>query len=151
MSTDWFHIMLLNFVKSDTLLMEKGSHKRYSTLANLAVVWALWSLKIWAVLMSFQTAKQQLSTDWSYIKLLNFVKLSTLLMEKGSHKQYATLTTLAVVWSLCSVRIFFSFVLWWWALKDQNSCSLHIDRILRSLSLLGWALCWLTRVARSYM
>ena len=28
---------------------------------------------------------------------LNFVKLSTLLIEKGSHKQYATLTTLAVV------------------------------------------------------
>ena len=32
-----------------------------------------------------------------YITLLNIVKLSTLLIKKGSHKRYATLTTLAVV------------------------------------------------------
>ena len=32
-----------------------------------------------------------------YITPLNIVKLSTLLIEKGSHKRYATLTTLAVV------------------------------------------------------
>ena len=32
-----------------------------------------------------------------YITLLNFVKLSTLLIKNGSHKQYATLTTLTVV------------------------------------------------------
>ena len=31
---------------------------------------------------------------------LNFVKLSTLLINKDSHKQYTTLTTLAVVWAL---------------------------------------------------
>ena len=41
-----------------------------------------------------------LSTDWSYISLLNFVKLSTLLIKKGSHKRYAMLTGLAVVWAL---------------------------------------------------
>ena len=57
-------------------------------------------LLIWAVLMSCQGAKQLLSTGWSNIRLLNFVKLSTLLIKKGSHKQYATLTTLAVVWAL---------------------------------------------------
>ena len=33
----------------------------------------------------------------SNITLLNFVKLSTLLTKKGSHKRYATLTNLAVV------------------------------------------------------
>ena len=57
-------------------------------------------LLIWAVLMSCQRAKQLLSTDWSNIRLLNFLKSSTLLIKKGSHKQYATLTTLAVVWAL---------------------------------------------------
>ena len=33
----------------------------------------------------------------TYITLLNFVELSTLLIKKGSHKRYATLATLAVV------------------------------------------------------
>ena len=32
-----------------------------------------------------------------YIMLLNFIKLITLLIKKGSQKRYATLTTLAVV------------------------------------------------------
>ena len=32
-----------------------------------------------------------------YVCILNFVKLSTLLIEKGSHKRYATSTTLVVV------------------------------------------------------
>ena len=61
---------------------------------------------IWAVLMSSQRAKQLLSTDWSYITLLKLVKLSHLLIKKGSHKRYATLTALAVVWALWSFKIF---------------------------------------------
>ena len=44
-----------------------------------------------------KSTKQLLFTDWSYITLLNFVKLTTLLIERGSHKRYATLTTLAEV------------------------------------------------------
>ena len=40
-----------------------------------------------------------------YIMLLNFVKLSTLLIKKGSDKWYARLLTLAVVWALWSFKI----------------------------------------------
>ena len=57
--------------------------------------------------MSSQRAKQLLYTDWSYIMLLNFAKLSTLLIKKAIHKRYGTLTTLAVVWALWSFKIFF--------------------------------------------
>ena len=53
--------------------------------------------------------------------LLNFVKLSTLLIKKGSHKRYATLTTLAVVWALWSFKIFFWSELYWWALKERSN------------------------------
>ena len=57
--------------------------------------------------VSPQRAKQLLPIDWSYIKLLNFVQLSSLLIKKGSHKRYATFTTLAVVWAFWSFKIFF--------------------------------------------
>ena len=40
-----------------------------------------------------------------YIHIIRF--LSTLLIKKGSHRRYATLTTLAVVWALWSFKIFF--------------------------------------------
>ena len=59
----------------------------------------------------------------------SIVKLSTLLIKKGSHKQYATLTTLAVVWALWSFKIFIWSELYWWALKERNSCCLQIDLI----------------------
>ena len=45
-----------------------------------------------------------------------------------SHKRYATLTTLAVVWALWSFKIFIWSELYWWALKERNSCCLQIDR-----------------------
>ena len=78
-----------------------------------------------------QRAKQLLSADWSNITLLNFVKLSTLLIKKGSHKQYATLITLAVVSAFWSFKIFFWSTLYWWALKERNSCCLQINRIYK--------------------
>ena len=56
--------------------------------------------------------------------------MSTLLIKKGSHKPDVTPTTLAVVWALCSLKIFFWSELYWWALKERNSCCLQIDRIL---------------------
>ena len=65
--------------------------------------------------------------DIQYIMLLNFVKLSTLFIKKGSHKQYAMLTTLAVVWALWSFKIFIWSELYWWALKEVRS--LQIDQI----------------------
>ena len=40
------YIMLLNFVKLSTLLIEKGSHKRYTMPTTLVVIRALWSFKI---------------------------------------------------------------------------------------------------------
>ena len=55
--------------------------------------------------------------------------LSTLLIKKGCHKRYATLTTLAVVWALWSFKIFIWSELYWWALKEQNNCCLQIDLI----------------------
>ena len=56
------------------------------------------------------------------ITLLNFVKLSTLLIKKGCHKRYPTLTTLAVVWTLRYFKIFIWSELCWWALKEWNGC-----------------------------
>ena len=41
----------------------------------------------------------------------------------------ATLTTLVVVWTLWFFKIFFWSELYWWALKEQNSCCLQIDCI----------------------
>ena len=78
---------------------------------NLSCRW--WALK---------KAKQVLSTDWSYLMLLNFVKLSTLLIEKGSHNQYAMPTALVAVWALWSFKIFNWSELRWRALKEQNNC-----------------------------
>ena len=103
-----------------------NAHNSSSSLSTLVLQDLL---LIWAVLISSQRAKQLLSTDWSYITLLNFVNLSTLLIKKGSHKRYATLTTLAVVWALWYFKIFFWSELYWWALKEQNSCCIQIDRI----------------------
>ena len=37
--------------------------------------------------------------------------------------------TLAVVWALWSFKIFFWSELYWWALKERNSCCIQIDRI----------------------
>ena len=117
------------------------------TFLNLKMTVYSVLINIFTVLMSSQRAKQLLSTDWSYITLLSFVKLSTVLIKKGSHKRYATLTTLEVVWALWSFKIFFWSELYWWALQERNSCCLQIDRILRSFTLLSWALCWSRRVA----
>ena len=99
--------------------------------------------------MSSQRTKRLLSTDWSYFTFLNVFKLCTLLIEKGSRKRYATLTTLAVVWALSSFNNFTWSELYWWALKELNGCCLQINRILRSLTLLSWALCWSRSVATS--
>ena len=52
---------------------------------------------------------------WSYITLINFVKLSTL---EGSQKRYTMLTTVAVVWGLYSFKI-----LCWSELADELSKS----------------------------
>ena len=41
-----------------------------------------------------------------YITLTNFVKLSTLLIQKGSLKRYAMITALVAVWVLWSFKIF---------------------------------------------
>ena len=71
-------------------------------------------------LSSFQGAKQLLSTDWSYITLLNLVKLSNLLIKKGIQKQYAMLTTLAVFLALWSLKISIWSELYWWAFKERN-------------------------------
>ena len=65
----------------------------------------------------------------AYIMLLNFVKLSTLLIEKGSHKRFAMPTVLVVVWALWSFKIFIWSELRWWALKERNSCCPQIDLI----------------------
>ena len=75
--------------------------------------------------------------------------MSTLLIKKGSHKRYATLTSLAVSWALWSFKIFLWSELYWWAFKEWISCCLQIDRILRSLTWLSWALSWSRRVAAS--
>ena len=65
----------------------------------------------------------------SDIILLNFVKLSTLLIERGGHKRYTMPTALVVVWPLWSFKIFIWTKLRWWALKEQNSNCLQIDLI----------------------
>ena len=114
-----------------------NAHNSSSGLSTLVVE----DLRLsWTVLMKSQRPKKLLSTYWSYITLLNFVKLSTLLIENGKHNRYATLTTLALVWALCSFSIFFRLELRWWPLKEGNSCCLKVDRIIRCLTLLNWAL-----------
>ena len=47
--------------------------------------------------------------------------------------RYATLTTLAVVWALWSFKIFFWSKLYWWALKERNSCCIQIIYIYNNL------------------
>ena len=157
LSTDLLYNTLANIVKWSTLIIDK----RYALIS--AIWYGLNSSSglsafvledlplIWAALMSSQRVEQLLSTDWWYITLLKFVKYSIVLTEKGSHKRYATLTNLAVVWELCSLRIFPWAELCWWALKDQSSWCLEIDRILCFLILLNWAHCWSTRVATGDM
>ena len=73
---------------------------------------------------------------WSCVMLLNFVKLSTLLIEKSSHKWYATPTALEVVWALWSFKIFIWSELRWWALKERNNCCPQIDRVLCVIDIL---------------
>ena len=101
--------------------------------------------------MSSQGAKQLLPTDWLYIMPRNFVKLSTLLIQKCSHKRYAMLATQAVVWAFWSFRILPWCELAWWALKERNSCLLRIDHIIRPLTLLCWALCLFIKLATNDM
>ena len=101
--------------------------------------------------MSSQGAKQLLPTDLLYIMPRNFVKLSTLLVETCSHKWYAMLTTLAVVWAFWSFRILPWCELAWWALKERNSWLLQIDHIIRPLTLLSWALCLFIKLATNDM
>ena len=157
LSTYLLHNTLANIVKWSTLIIDE----RYALIS--AIWYGLNSSSglsafvledlplIWAALMRSQRAEQLLSTDWWYITLLKFVKYSIVLTEKGSHKRYATLTNLAVVWELCSLRIFPWAELCWWALKDRSSWCLEIDRILCFLILLNWAHCWSTRVATGDM
>ena len=111
-NVDSSYITLLNFVKLNTLHSpdwEGYPHVLCSTHCSSSIFSTLLLQNlnlVWTVLMSCQRAKQLLCSDWSYIKLLNFVKLSTLLIEKGSHKRYATPTALVVVWALWSFKVF---------------------------------------------
>ena len=57
-----------------------------------------------------------------YITLLGFVKLSTLLNEKGRRKRYAMPIALVAVWALLSLKIFIQSNQRWWALKEGKSC-----------------------------
>ena len=77
--------------------------------------------------MSSQTAKQMLSTDWSYITLLDFVNLIILLIEKCTQMQFATLTTLPVVWAFSLLRIFFWSEMDLIALKDGLNITQSVD------------------------
>ena len=77
--------------------------------------------------MSSQTAKEMLSTDWSYITLLDFVNLIILLIEKCTQKQFATLTTLPVVWAFSLLRIFFWSEMDSIALKDELDITQSVD------------------------
>ena len=143
LSTDLLYNTLANIVKWSTLIIDK----RYALIS--AIWYGLNSSSglsafvledlplIWAALMSSQRVEQLLSTDWWYITLLKFVKYSIVLTEKGSHKRYTTLTFLAVVWVLCSFRIFFWAELWSSALKEQNSCCLQMECMFHSLTLLS--------------
>ena len=65
----------------------------------------------------------------SDIILLNFVKLSTLLIERDGHKRYTLPAALVVVWALWSFKIFIWTKLRWWALEEQNSNCLQIDLV----------------------
>ena len=65
----------------------------------------------------------------SYIALLDFVKLSILLNEKGRRKRYAMPTALVAVWALWSLKIFIQSKQRWWALKEGKSCRPQIDLI----------------------
>ena len=62
---------------------------------------------------------------WSHIMLLSFVKLNTVLTEKGSHKRYAMSIALVVVCVLWSSKMFIWSKLHWWALKELNCCCLQ--------------------------
>ena len=53
-----------------------------------------------------------------YIYNVNFVKLNTLLIEKGSRKRYSMPT--ALVWALWSFKICIWSELHWWVLKERN-------------------------------
>ena len=59
--------------------------------------------------------------------------------------------TLAVVWALWPFKMFIWSELYWWALKERNSCSLQIGCKLHSLTLSSWALCWSRMVATNDM
>ena len=78
--------------------------------------------------MCSQRPKQLLPTDLSYNTVLKFVKLCILLIQKSSDKQYAKFTTLAMVWALCSFRMFFC---------AELCCRLEIDFISLSLCFVG--------------
>ena len=120
----------------------KGDGQRWANSSSRLGTLVLQDIVLsWAVLMSSQKGKQLLSTAWSYITLQDIVKLSTLLIKKGSHKQDARFTTLAVVWSLCGFTIFFWSEFCWWAQRERKNCCLKIDGILHSLTLISWALC----------
>ena len=154
LSTGWSYSTLLNFVKLRTLLVDKVSHKQYATLTTLAVVWALWSFTIffwselcWCALREQKSCCLQIGRMLRLLTFLSWV----LLMEKGSQKWYATRTPVEVFWTFWSLRIFFWSKMWWWGLKEQNSCCLQIARILRSLTFLSWALSWSRKLATSDM
>ena len=97
-----FLFLLLNYIMSI-------AHNSSSSLSTLV----LQDLQlIWAVLMITQRVKRLLSTVRSYITPTDFIKLSNLLIKEGSHKWYATLTTLAIVWALWSFKIFIWFYIY---------------------------------------
>ena len=60
-----------------------------------------------------------------YIILYFIVLYYIMLIKKGSHKRYVTLTTLVVVWALWFFEIFIWSELYWWALKERNSSCLQ--------------------------
>ena len=51
-----------------------------------------------------------MSADWCDISVTSFVKLSTLLVKKGSHEKYVTVAFLAVVWTLRSYKILIDII-----------------------------------------
>ena len=66
-----------------------------------------------------------------YIQKMCVCVCKYVLIKKRSHKRYATVTTLVEVWILWSFKIFLWSVLYWWVLKERNSCCLQTDLIYK--------------------
>ena len=77
LSADWSCIMLLNFVKLNTLLIEKSSYKQYPMPTSLVAVLALWSFKIftWSKLR-WWTLKERFRYVPFYLKMSKIYKIN---------------------------------------------------------------------------